>query len=314
MPKKKKSEPRVVEYHNQKFNYTYSKFWRGRDYDQRAERLILNKYLNRYFSHQTHPYLVDIGGNFGRLLPAYAAYFKEVAILDYAVNEFHLAAQTAKELRLKLHLVAANAYHLPLANSSQSALICVRVIHHLEDPALFFKEIKRVLKPGGLFIFQSSNKSNLKTFFKAVFSLNFKPWQANWIHIGVHGRQKEGNFALIRNYKASYIEKLIKKHNLEIIRKRSASWLRYFALIRRYPALGYPFEYILQLLSPCLPFGPSNWYVIKQKGDLKITKTSFLANLWDPSQSQKLTATKRSQFNKQTTQGATYLDLRYLKK
>ena len=311
---KKSQEPRVVEYHNKQYNYVYSSFWQGRAYDQRSERLILGKYLKRYFSNHPYPWLVDIGGNFGRLLPAYAPYFKEVAILDYAVNEFHLAVETARKHQLKLHLVAANAYHLPLSDNSQSALICVRVIHHLEDPVLFFKEIDRILKPGGLFIFQSTNKNNLKNLFKSLITFNFKSWRSNWIDIGKQGVSKEGHFALIRNYKATYIEKLIKARNLKIIRKRSASWLRYLAFIRRYPALGYPFEWLLQLISPIFPFGPSNWYVIRKDGDFKKSSDNFLSTLYDQTGQKKLTPNARSKFVKQTDKKATYLDLRHSKK
>jgi SAM-dependent methyltransferase len=45
--------------------------------------------------------------------------------------------------------VVASALALPLYNESASAVLLLNVLHHLPDPALFFRECERVLKPGG---------------------------------------------------------------------------------------------------------------------------------------------------------------------
>jgi SAM-dependent methyltransferase len=43
----------------------------------------------------------------------------------------------------------ADAQHLPLADSTVSNIVMVDVLHHIEFPAVFFREASRVLRPGG---------------------------------------------------------------------------------------------------------------------------------------------------------------------
>jgi SAM-dependent methyltransferase len=45
--------------------------------------------------------------------------------------------------------VAASALELPLRSQSTSAVLLLNVLHHLTDPAAFFRECERILKPGG---------------------------------------------------------------------------------------------------------------------------------------------------------------------
>lgn len=45
--------------------------------------------------------------------------------------------------------VAGSALALPFRDESTSAVLLLNVLHHLPDPALFFRECERVLKPGG---------------------------------------------------------------------------------------------------------------------------------------------------------------------
>jgi SAM-dependent methyltransferase len=45
--------------------------------------------------------------------------------------------------------VVGSALALPLRDQSASAVVLLNVLHHLPDPALFFRECERVLKPGG---------------------------------------------------------------------------------------------------------------------------------------------------------------------
>ena len=310
-------EPRVVKYQLKEREYIYADFWRNRDYDQRAENVLLKKYFKRYFTGKQKPTcLVDIAGSFGRLLPVYASYFKEVAILDYAVNEFHAAQLTAAQQQLKLYLIAANAYHIPLQDNSQPALITVRLVHHLENPAWFLKEVARVLQPGGLFIFQASNKNNLLTLVQALFKFDFSIWKLDWLDLGQKGMQEDGYFSLIRTYRAGYLEQLIKEQNLKIVRKRSVSWLRRLSFVRRYPKFSHFLERCFQLISCVLPFGPSNWYVIRKPADKQVaTKQSvpfdFLTTLQSPNTKRPLTKTQLTRFLKKTKKGASYLSLRY---
>lgn len=51
--------------------------------------------------------------------------------------------------------------NLPLISHRYDLAICTEVIEHLENKQLFFREVRRILKKDGLFIFSTPNVSNL---------------------------------------------------------------------------------------------------------------------------------------------------------
>lgn len=67
--------------------------------------------------------------------------------------------KTTKCLRQQLGMkkmpmrVCCDAYNLPFRNGAFSFVYCYRFLHHLPDPTLVLKEIKRVLKDGAFFFF-----------------------------------------------------------------------------------------------------------------------------------------------------------------
>ena len=59
-----------------------------------------------------------------------------------------------------------DAYALPFADGTFDAVVCVRVVHHLEHPGAVFAEFARVLRPGGVLVLEFANKRNLKAILK----------------------------------------------------------------------------------------------------------------------------------------------------
>ena len=55
-----------------------------------------------------------------------------------------------------------NAYELPLTNRSVDAVMAIQFLHFVGDPASVVGEIKRVLRPGGLFIVNGSVETSPK--------------------------------------------------------------------------------------------------------------------------------------------------------
>ena len=104
----------------------------------------------------------------------------------------------------------------------------VRVLHHLDEPEVYFKEIGRVLKSSSSYIQEFANKMHIKARIKALFrgDLSFfhkKPYQQPTI----------GNFegttnqpATFLNYHPKHIRKLFRLANIKILKRFGCSYLR----------------------------------------------------------------------------------------
>lgn len=62
---------------------------------------------------------------------------------------------TAKHLRYynNIHYVIADAEHLPFIDNTFNLVTCRIAAHHFPHPDVFIQEVRRVLKPGGKFLF-----------------------------------------------------------------------------------------------------------------------------------------------------------------
>ncbi len=69
----------------------------------------------------------------------------------YGVDISKQAIKRAKRDFPDINFSVAGAYKLPFSNNSFNAVVMKCVLEHLKDPDKALKEVKRVLKPGGLF-------------------------------------------------------------------------------------------------------------------------------------------------------------------
>jgi len=131
----------------------YEHFWAGpgRRYLDRLEHRIVKHALPGGRS------IVDIGAGFGRLAPCYIDTYQEVHMVEPASN-LRAAAMGAFGNTVKYY--DASVYALPFADNSVDAVLMVRVFHHLHNSEAALKEIHRILRPGGIFVFSYSNLRN----------------------------------------------------------------------------------------------------------------------------------------------------------
>jgi ubiquinone/menaquinone biosynthesis C-methylase UbiE len=208
-----------------KFDYNYKNYWKDREYEDKAEKIVLEGYLQNMQGNV----FVDIGGSFGRNLEMYYEKYSIPIVLDYSIRTL----QKNKEELLKRHpktkLIAANAYKMPFKNETVDGSMIVRVLHHLEDQNGIFKEIDRITQGGGFFILEYANKMHIKAILKWIFTLRLKNFSLNPYQQPNQENfegTKKGQTAIFLNYHPKYIKKLIEQNNFSIVSKRNCSFLR----------------------------------------------------------------------------------------
>jgi SAM-dependent methyltransferase len=70
----------------------------------------------------------------------------------------------------------ASATHIPLPDSSVDVAICDNVLEHLHAPLHAFREVARVLKPGGVFIAKTPNKWHYMPLIARLTPTSFHRW------------------------------------------------------------------------------------------------------------------------------------------
>ena len=85
---------------------------------------------------------------------------------DYKVTGLDSSEEMLKRCPYKLKKIG-NALNLPFGDNSFDIIITSRFFHHYENPKLFLKEFKRVVKRGGSIIFETYRWSLKKHYFNS---------------------------------------------------------------------------------------------------------------------------------------------------
>ena len=106
--------------------------------------------------------LLDAGCGFGRLIPSYHDLVGSVACMDYATNMLDGAKKSSEPYSNTIFsFVQGDFYSIPLKDASQSVVVTVRTIHHVDKPEKFFNEVSRILDKNGHFLIEISNKRHI---------------------------------------------------------------------------------------------------------------------------------------------------------
>ncbi len=93
--------------------------------------------------------ILEIGIGSGRNLAFYGSAVAEIVGIDVSAALLARAAGQAVKGRARVHLVRADATHLPFASASFDAAVLTWTLCSIADPAAALAAIRRVLKPGG---------------------------------------------------------------------------------------------------------------------------------------------------------------------
>jgi len=78
--------------------------------------------------------------------------------------------ENLKQQRPNTRCVLADGHHIPFANESFDLITGNMVVEHLQDPGLVFRELHRILAPGGRILLHTPNLANYLVFGNHVLS------------------------------------------------------------------------------------------------------------------------------------------------
>lgn len=143
-----------------KYQYDYS-LYRQKTHDknrglQKARRAI--KFISYYFKNKklSSLKLLDVGCSTGIIDYELSKKFKKVVGIDIDKPGILLANSNYKRKNLEFKL--GDAMNLKFKDSSFHVVVCMHIYEHVPDDAKLFREIYRVLKPGGICYFAAVNK------------------------------------------------------------------------------------------------------------------------------------------------------------
>lgn len=108
--------------------------------------------------------ILDLGAGTGYGSRLLKQQFKKAQIyqVDISVEMLKKSRTQSPRFFSKNHFLCADANQIPLANNSVEIIFSSLMLQWCNDPDRVFAEIKRVLKPGGVFLFSSFGPDTLK--------------------------------------------------------------------------------------------------------------------------------------------------------
>jgi len=140
-----------------------TRFWErgGRAYEDAVEAVALKRLLPPGGKR-----LLELGAGAGRNTPRYVN-FEQVVLLDYSRTQLEQAQQKlGRDLRYVY--VAADVYRLPFIPGLFEAATMIRTLHHMAEPERALSQVRRVLRPGAVFILEFASKLHLKSILRYV--------------------------------------------------------------------------------------------------------------------------------------------------
>jgi 2-polyprenyl-6-hydroxyphenyl methylase/3-demethylubiquinone-9 3-methyltransferase len=105
--------------------------------------------------------VLDLGCAGGFMAEAVAARGARVTGIDPARRAVVAARARSHETGSGVRYLVAAGERLPIADASFDTVVCVDVLEHVRDLGMVAAEIARVLRPGGLFLFDTINRNPL---------------------------------------------------------------------------------------------------------------------------------------------------------
>ena len=122
------------------------------------------RYLDRVIPNWRDLRVLDLGCGGGFMAEALARRGAAVVGVDPCVAAVEAAMRHARTAGLAIDYRVASGEALPLDDAAFDVVVCVDVLEHVEHLGAVLAEIRRVLVPGGLLVFDTVNRTRLAAF------------------------------------------------------------------------------------------------------------------------------------------------------
>lgn len=241
--------------------YDYTTFWEGRDYEDLAEKLVLNDFYQKVTNKDL---IVDVGGGYGRLIPLYARLFNKCVLIDPSERNLKTGKEKFGDFN-NVSFARGSLPILPLDSNLASLVQMIRVSHHITNLTKAISEIWRILDNDGFLIIEVANKVHIAARIKALRrgDFNFAKDLNYYDQRSEQSIKKRNN--LFVNHHPEYVLQLLRNSGFKILEIRSVSNLRNQTLKKWIPMnLLIKTEKRLQKPLGKLFFGPSIFILAKK--------------------------------------------------
>jgi 2-polyprenyl-6-hydroxyphenyl methylase/3-demethylubiquinone-9 3-methyltransferase len=119
---------------------------------------------------------LEVGCGGGILCEEIARMGFDVTGIDPSEHSLQIAASHAKASRLPINYEKGTGEALPYGDNSSDIVFCCDVLEHVRDVPKVISEISRVLKPGGVFCYDTFNRTFVSKLVAINISQDWKRW------------------------------------------------------------------------------------------------------------------------------------------
>ncbi|MBF6329914.1 bifunctional 2-polyprenyl-6-hydroxyphenol methylase/3-demethylubiquinol 3-O-methyltransferase UbiG [Nocardia transvalensis] len=119
------------------------------------------RYFDRFVGEWTGKRVLDVGCGGGFTTEFLCERGADVCGIDPSPRLIDAARRHAEQTGRRIDYTVGKAEELPYDDRCFDVVTCVDVLEHVEDPARTIGEIARVLMPGGLFLYDTINRTPL---------------------------------------------------------------------------------------------------------------------------------------------------------
>ncbi len=243
--------------------YDYPAYWKGREYEHGSDIIAIKSFLEKIPSLSS---VVEIGAGFGRLVPSFSYRAKKIVLTDPSAKLLNLARKQLKNKNINFLKIKIENIPNKINLNSTDLVVCVRVLHHLENIDKAFLACNKILKNKGYFILEFPNKSHFKARVTEYLRGNFT-FASDILPKDLRSPKNIRKETIpFYNYHPDYIVKKLEDSGFEIISKRSVSNVRNQFLKKFFPInLFLAIEAYLQKPLASINFGPSIFLLARKK-------------------------------------------------